>query len=314
MRLIRNNSNPVLEKGCVATIGNFDGLHLGHQAIFNQLKKRAQELGLPSAVITFEPLPKEHFSKKNPELALSRLTRFKEKWQYLEKIGIDWMVCLHFHAQLAEWTASHFVHHLLLEKLNVKLLIVGEDFHFGHSREGDLAFLEVCAQKNGFILEMADTQLLEGTRISSTRVREALKRNDLGLAEKLLGRLYTVSGKVIHGDKQARQWGFPTANLTVHRSILPTLLPVKGVYAVLVDIPGSTNLPGVANVGYRPTVNGFRHLLEVHLLNFNDTLYDKNINVKFVHKIREEQRFDSLALLKEKILEDVEIAKHYFRC
>lgn len=316
MRLIRyiNNTekSPFFEssyKGCVATIGNFDGLHRGHQAIFEQLKSLSREYNLPSVIITFEPLPREYFFKNDHNV---RLTRFKEKWLFLEKLGIDIVVCLHFNATLAQWSASKFIQQLLINTLNTKHLIVGEDFRFGHQREGNVALLTQHARNNNFVLEVATSLNFENSRISSTRVREALKMDNLILAEKLLGRPYSLLGKVIHGDKRARQWGIPTANLNIQRSIIPTVLPVKGVYAVYVDLKGRKNLPGVANVGRRPTFNGFRHLLEVHLLNFNEMIYDQIIEVKFAQKLREEQRFDSVELLKQQILQDVETARKYF--
>lgn len=321
MILIRHTKNTILQSGCVATVGNFDGLHRGHQAIFDQLKERAKALNLPSVVITFEPLPKEYFFEKSPlhphlqkgGNLVSRLTRFKDKWHFLEKQGIDIMVCLHFNVALVQWSASKFVDDLLINTLKIKYLIVGEDFRFGCQREGDLSFLKKSTKKNNFTLKVAMSLNFENERISSTRIREALKTDNLILAEKLLGRPYSLSGKVIHGDKRARQWGIPTANLNVHRSILPTVLPVKGVYAVLVDLVNQKNLRGVANVGSRPTVNGFRNLLEVHLLDFNEDIYEQTIEVKFIHKLRDEKRFDSLDLLKQQIQQDVELVKTYFR-
>lgn len=315
MLLIRHMRYP-LEQGCVATIGNFDGLHKGHQAILKQLKATAKILHLPSVVVTFEPLPKEYFLK-NIQLStpLTRLTRFKEKWHYLKNFGIDIMVCLPFNEKLAQWRARQFVDTLLLEKLHVQHLIVGEDFRFGYQREGDLAFLQQYSDKY-FALEIASVVYFEEQRISSTRVREALLANDMVLAEKLLGRPYSLLGKIIHGDKQARKWGIPTANLTLHRSILPTVLPIKGVYAVTISILANgakwQDIKGVANVGFRPTISGFRHLLEVHLFDFNHNIYDCIVEVKFLHKLRNEQRFDTVDLLKQQIFKDVDMTKTWF--
>lgn len=300
----------LFKQGCVATIGNFDGLHSGHRAILNKLKAQSKATGLPSVVITFEPLPREYFLKnKNNQV---RLTRFKEKFFYLDQWGIDVFVCLHFNRSLSKLNAECFVDEVLIQALNIKHLIVGEDFQFGHQRDGNLLFLQEKAREQGFNVEIAPVTSWNEQRVSSTWIREALQKNDLLLTEKLLGRPFSLFGKVIHGDKRARQWGVPTANLNVHRSIIPTVLPVKGVYAVLVKGKGLNNLPGVANVGNRPTVDGFRNLLEVHLLDFQGDIYDQVVEVVFVHKLRDEKKFDSVDLLKQQILEDVETAKQYF--
>jgi riboflavin kinase/FMN adenylyltransferase len=306
-----------LEIGAVATIGNFDGLHRGHQAIFQQLKAKAAALGLPSVVITFEPLPREYFLKKTPENMPSRLTRFKEKYKFLENQGIDILMCLPFNTKFAQLTATQFIENILLNTLKTKHLIIGEDFRFGYKREGGLAFLQTYVDKKHFTMDIAPVLMHDNQRISSTRIREALQKNYLNLAKELLGRQYSLLGKVIHGDKRAREWGIPTANLSVHRSILPTVMPIKGVYAVSVSGLESLGLTqktfyGVANVGRRPTVNGFRHLLEVHLLNFNQDIYGKTIEVKFIKKLRDEKRFESLDLLKAQIERDVQEAKTFF--
>ena len=304
-------ASELFKLGCVATIGNFDGLHNGHRAILERVKAQSKATGLPSVVVAFEPLPREYFlENKNTQV---RLTRFKEKFFYLEQWGIDAFVCLHFNSHLSEQTAGKFVDDVLIQAINVKHLIVGHDFQFGHKREGNLVFLQEKAKKKpGFNIEIAPVTSWEDRRISSTWIREELQQNNLNLAAKLLGRPYSLLGKVIHGDKRARQWGVPTANLNVHRSIIPTVLPVKGVYAVLVKGKGLDNLAGVANVGSRPTVDGFRNLLEVHLLNFDGDIYDHLVEVLFVHKLRDEKRFDSIDLLKQQILEDVATAKRYF--
>jgi riboflavin kinase / FMN adenylyltransferase len=304
--LMQNN----LSNGSVVTIGNFDGLHLGHQAIFAQLKKSAMTLKLPAIVISFEPLPREYFSKHQSD-NLPRLTRFKERYHFLKNLGIDIFICLHFNEKLAQLKSTDFIQKILLNALNINHLIVGQDFRFGSGREGDLALLKAQGTMHGFSVEVASVLEHEMRRISSTWIREALKKDELLLAEKLLGRPYSLSGKVVHGDKRAREWGVPTANLNVHRSIIQTVLPIKGVYVVSVSIRGrgEQNIFGVANVGRRPTVNGFRNLLEVHLFNFNESIYGQTLEVKFIHKLRDEKRFDSLDLLKVQILADVSMAK-----
>ena len=314
MLLIRHiKRHAFFQQGCVATIGNFDGLHRGHRAIFECLKQRAKEQGLPCVVVTFEPLPREFFSKSSKQAPICRLTRFKEKWALLKKWGIDVFVCLRFNGALSQLSAAQFVAQVLVQGLNTKHLIVGKDFRFGRDREGDLSFLEKQAKNYHFTLEVAPEVLWEGERISSTWVRTVLQENNLMVAEQLLGRPYSLLGKVIHGDKRARQWGVPTANLNIHRSIISTVLPIKGVYAVVVEGVGLDSTCGVANVGNRPTVNGFRNLLEVHLLDFEGSLYNQVIEVKFLHKVRDEKRFDSLELLKRQILDDVDMVKAFFK-
>jgi riboflavin kinase/FMN adenylyltransferase len=306
MELIRglHNLRP-RHRGCAATIGNFDGVHLGHQAVLGQLSERAAALQLPVTVITFEPQPQEYFS---PALAPPRLTRLREKIEALRRFGVERVLCLRFQDRLAGLPAEEFIRLILLEGLAVKYLVVGDDFRFGRGRSGDFGLLQRVGALLGFPVVNMHTFHIDGRRVSSTRIREALAGGDLATAESLLGRPYRMSGRVAHGDKRGRTIGFPTANIFLHRASTP----VDGVFAVeLFGIAGEP-LPGVANVGTRPTVDGTRSLLEVHLFDFDRNIYGCHVQVSFLHKIREERRFENLAALQEQILSDAELARRYF--
>lgn len=292
-------------KGCVATIGNFDGIHLGHQKIIQQLLSKAQELNLPSLLITFEPLPQEYFRS---ESAPARILRFSEKFTLLKKLGVDRVLCLRFNASLATLPAENFVTQILVQQLGIKWLIVGDDFHFGHKREGDFTLLQKIGQTLGFGVSNTETLTFKGQRVGSSHVRAALKQGNLDLTTQLLGRPYILRGRVIYGDQRGRQLGFPTVNIPLRRRVIP----LKGVYVVLVHGIHSQPIPGVANVGSRPTVDGIHSLLEVYLLNFDKQIYGQRLEVEFLQKLRDEQKFDSLELLKAQISQDVAQAKIFF--
>jgi riboflavin kinase / FMN adenylyltransferase len=292
-------------RGCVVTIGNFDGIHIGHQALLNKIKDKAAALQVPSMVITFEPLPKEFFRPDNP---VPRLTRWREKFTLLSQYGIDRVLVVHFNDKFAHVTAHDFVEKILHHGLDVKHVIIGDDFRFGYQREGSFSFLKTAGQGYGFTVEDMPSVVVNNERVSSTLVRDALVRADHDLAAKLLGRAYTMQGRVVHGHKRGRTIGFPTANIYLHRAVTP----VKGVYAVRMHGMGETALPGVANVGVRPTIGGTRSLLEVHLFDFNREIYGQHVQVEFCEKLRDEKRFDSLDLLKQQIWKDAEEARHYF--
>ena len=306
MELIRglHNLRP-RHHGCVATIGNFDGVHLGHQAVLGQLAEKADELSLPSLVITFEPQPQEYFA---PERAKPRLTRFREKLKALPRYGVDRVLCLRFNQALASLPADEFIKQILVDGLGVRYLVVGDDFRFGNGRAGDFSMLQKAGEENGFPVVNMHTFNIDGERVSSTRVREALAKGDLDTAEKLIGRPYRMCGRVAHGDKRGRTIGFPTANIHLHRKATP----VEGVFAVeMFGIEGEP-VAGVANVGTRPTVDGTRSLLEVHLFDFDKDIYGQYIHVNFVHKLRDEERFDSFEELKKQILKDADDARAFF--
>jgi riboflavin kinase/FMN adenylyltransferase len=306
MELIRGlyNLRPG-HRGCAATIGNFDGVHLGHQAVLGQLAERAGELHLPVTLITFEPQPREYF---RPESAPPRLTRFREKVEVLRRYGVDRILCLRFNDRLAGLAPEEFIRLILLEGLDVKYLVVGDDFRFGRERAGDFSLLEETGAARGFQVVNMHTFNMGAQRVSSTRVREALQRGDLAVAESLLGRPFRMSGRVSHGDKRGRLIGFPTANIFLHR----TATPVAGVFAVeMFGIEGEP-APGVANVGTRPTVGGTRSLLEVHLFDFDRDIYGRHVQVSFLRKLRDEVRFESFEALQRQILRDAEQAQSFF--
>lgn len=277
-------------------IGNFDGMHLGHQALLKRLLDAASKAGKTPAVMTFEPHPREFFSPQN---APARLCNLREKLEYFEKVGIQKVFVCAFNARFAAISAQEFLTMLRMQ-LNANTILVGEDFKFGAKRAGTVADFKV----NGFELISLPRVDLDGARASSTRVREALAAGDLSLAEKLLGRHYNISGKVVHGAKRGREWGFPTANIHM-RHERPAL---TGVYAVKLD-----GLNAVANLGVRPTIAGVpKLLLETHVLDFNGDLYGKHVHVEFLQKIRDEQKFESLEALKAQIARDITVAREYF--
>lgn len=292
-------------RGCVLTIGNFDGVHRGHQALLAQLCKEGRQRNLPVMVMLFEPQPLELFAA---EKAPARLTRLREKVRYLEQAGVDAVLCVRFDRRFAAQTAQSFVADLLVDKLGVAFLAVGDDFRFGAGRQGDFLLLQNAGVEYGFDVISTQTFCDDGKRISSTAIRQALAEDNLSMANALLGRPFSISGRVVHGDALGRTIGFPTANLPLRR----TVSPVKGVYAVEVLGLGSHPLPGVANIGTRPTVAGLRQQLEVHLLDVSIDLYGRHIEVVLRDKIRNEQRFASLDALKEQIANDVVTARTFF--
>lgn len=305
-KIIRGFHNlPSSPNGCVATIGNFDGVHLGHQAVLNQLAMKGGTLGLPAVVITFEPQPNEFFS---PDKAPARLSRFREKIEALRSYSIQQLCVLRFNKKLAQMTADDFIQQLLVNGLNVHYLVVGDDFRFGKDRIGDFALLQQAGGKHCFQVVNMHTFAVDQMRVSSTRIRQALKAGDLMLAEKLLGRPYRMSGRVAHGDKRGRTMGFPTANIHLHRC----KVPLSGVYAVqLFGVEGEP-IQGVANVGVRPTIGVNKALLEVHLFDFDRDIYGEHVQVHFLHKLRDEQKFADLDALIKQIEQDCQQAKSYF--
>jgi riboflavin kinase/FMN adenylyltransferase len=307
MQLVRglHNLRPC-HRGCAATIGNFDGVHRGHQAILQRLRERARELGVPSCVVIFEPQPREYFA---PDTAPARLTRLRDKLELFAGEGIDQVLCLPFNQRLRSLTAAQFVDTILVGGLGVKHLEVGDDFRFGCDRLGDFDFLVEAGRVHGFTLEAAQTVEEGGVRVSSTQVRQALAAADFAQAEQLLGRPYRIGGRVLHGQKLARQLGWPTANVQLKRRRVPFI----GVYLVSTVVDGRA-WPGVANIGVRPTVAGDgRPHLEIHLLDFAGDLYGRHLTVEFHQKLRDEQRFASLEALKSAIDADVAAARAHWQ-
>jgi riboflavin kinase/FMN adenylyltransferase len=306
MQLIRglhNLTQPI--PASVVTIGNFDGIHLGHQHVLEQLKAAAVERQLPSIVIIFEPQPIEYFA---PDKAPKRLARFREKLDYLKSRGIDYLLCLKFDRDLAGLYAEEFVQSILINRLNTQHLVIGDDFRFGKNRSGNFQFLLDAGEKFGFSVQNTETLIIDGARVSSTRIRDCIRRDDFDQAAKLLGRPYTLSGKIAHGKKLGRELGFPTINIKMGDK---TLI-VKGIFAVSVKGIDNRVLPGVASIGTRPTVNGVDTILEVFILDFDQDVYGYSVDVEFLHKIRDEEKFDSLEELGLHIEKDTVKARQYF--
>ncbi len=307
MRLIRGLTHlETLQNGCVLTIGNFDGVHLGHQAIIHKLAQQAANLQLPVVVMIFEPQPMEYFLQNN---APSRLMRLREKVLQFSALPVDYLLISKFNKHFANLEAEAFIDNVLLAKLNVKHLVIGDDFHFGKARRGNFALLKESGMRAGFSVENTQTHLLGDVRISSTAIRDALGDGNLALAEKLLGRSYAIYGRIEHGEKLGRTIGFPTANIRLFRKNTP----IQGVFAVEMTGIGNSALRGVANVGTRPTcATAHRVVLETHLFNFDKEIYGQPVVVRFMKKLRDEQRFPSLDALKTQIALDIETAQQFF--
>ncbi len=302
MQLVRGIHNIRLaDHGCVLTIGNFDGVHLGHQQVIKALVSKARALNCVAAVLVFEPQPQELFS---PKTAPARLCRLRDKYNLLAKLGVQRLICVNFTAKFAGQSAEHFIENLLVNKLGIKHLIVGDDFHFGKNRVGNFEMLCQAGQTYGFDVSDTASYKMADCRISSTAIRQALEQDKLSDAEQMLGREYSIIGRVFHGDKRGRQLGFPTANVLLKRRVSP----LSGVFAVMVTT-NAGQFKGVANIGARPTVNGIRQQLEVHLFDFDESLYGQCIEVIVKKKLRPVKRFENLNLLTEQIKQDSEQAK-----
>ena len=292
-------------RGCVATIGNFDGVHRGHQAIISQLQTKAEQLNVPSLVMLFEPQPREFFA---PKQAPSRLTTAREKCELLRAYGVDRVLLIRFNRAFCSQSARTFCEDVLLNGLDVRHLVVGDDFRFGSDRAGDFAFLQAFGKEHGFSVEDTETLAIGGARVSSTRVRDALAAGDFAEAERLLGRPYGIAGRVVHGDKIGRTIGVPTANVLLKR----IRSPLHGVYAVSVEGAGDQLRPAIANVGDRPTVSGQELRLETHIFDFDQDIYGRRVHILFHQHIRDEQKFSDIEALKQQIQEDFVIAREYF--
>ena len=315
MQLIRGFYNlpnhSVLTNGCVLSIGNFDGVHLGHQQILARLINKSIELGLPSVVMLFEPQPREFFAKKVDDLTAcnvpARLMRLRDKLKYLEKSGIDFVLCVRFSERFSKLTAEEFIQDLLVKQLKVRYLSVGDDFRFGAKRAGDYHTLQEAGKTFDFTVEESHTHSFEQDRISSSLIRELLQKDKLALVEKLLGKPYSIAGRVAHGNKLGRTIGFPTANIMLNRLVVP----IHGVYMVRVETKTGT-YQGIANIGNRPTINGTKPLLEVHIFDFNTNLYAQHMTLFFEHYVRPNRKFASLDELQEQIQRDETEIRAYF--
>ncbi len=304
MQLMRRpGSNPsCLTGGCVGTIGTFDGLHIGHRQILERVLDEAARRDLPSVAISFEPTPREYFTRGEPP---ARLTRFREKFDELQRLGFDWFFCPPFDAAMESLEPEDFISRLLVDTLHVRHLVVGDDFVFGHARSGTVADLQQAGNVYGFSVEQAETVLENTDRVSSTLIRQALAAGDLTTATTLLGRHYSMTGRVVGGKKLGKKLGFPTANVNLNRRASP----IAGIFAVRVDGPGPVQLSGVASVGTRPTVGGTVPLLEVHIFDFDRDIYGEYIRVEFVEKLRDEVRFADLEALTNQMHVDAAEAR-----
>ncbi len=303
MELIRglHNLRP-RHRGCALTIGNFDGVHRGHQAVIAQLAEIARNSGVPSTALTFEPQPREFFSGEN---APARLTRFREKVQALADTPLERVVVARFTRAFSQLSPEAFIDDVLIAALDVRHVVVGEDFHFGHRARGTFMALEEAGERLGFGVTRCVTFEIDARRVSSSWVRDDLADGELAKAAELLGRSYCIQGRVVHGRQLGRSIGFATANIPLRR--LST--PLSGIYAVRLHGLANGGLPGAANLGTRPTVQGGEKLLEVHLFDFDENIYGRHVSVEFVHKLRDEQYFETLDALKEQIARDVGAAR-----
>lgn len=304
MLLIRGQHNlKPAHKGCVATIGNFDGVHRGHRAVLDALRERAQQYQLPTLLVTFEPQPLEYF---RPSEAPARLTRLREKVELAKAAGVDWMLVLRFDQAFANQAPENFVRELLVERLGIRHLYIGDDFRFGRQRAGDFALLQRLGETHGFAVENLSTVGDDCGRFSSTRIREALAAGDLATAEQCLGHRYCISGRVAHGNKLGRTIGFPTLNVALNR----LRSPLHGVFAVQVEGLADEPLDGVANIGNRPVLeDDDRWLLEVHLFDFDQQVYGRQVQVKFISQLRAEESFDSFEQMRVQIEKDSQQAR-----
>jgi len=284
--------------GNVISIGNFDGVHLGHQVLIERLQSLAAHLALPGCVVTFEPHPLEYFAGAE---APPRLMSFRQKAEILSDAGVDRLVCLRFDSELASTSAEQFVDRILAKGLAARHILVGDDFRFGKDRAGDFDYLVERGRQLGFKVENTQTLRIDDERVSSSRIRICLAKGDLTTVTRLLGRPWAVSGRIVHGDRRGRQWGFPTINL------LPSwhLPPVSGIFAVTVDGIGESTLAGAGYIGRRPILKDDRLVVEVHLLDFSGDVYGERVRINFHQKIRDDRHFDNADQLKQQMAKDL---------
>jgi riboflavin kinase/FMN adenylyltransferase len=308
MQIIRGLGNCRKQhQNSVLTIGNFDGLHLGHQKMLEQLSAEAIRLNTHRCLMTFEPLPREYFAKDNT--VASRLMNRAEKIRILNSfesfLRPEYLLFLKFNQALANMSATQFIETILIDRLKIKLVVIGDDFRFGCDRKGDFALLQKYSEKQHFSVINIESHCLENQRVSSSLIRDALSNNQLISANNMLGRAYTICGHINHGDKRGRTIGFPTANIHLRRSETP----LHGVYSVTMHSKKYGDIAGIANIGRRPTVDGQHVQLEVHLFDFDESIYGERVCVSFQHKIRDEKKFDSFDDLKQQIQIDYATAK-----
>ena len=292
-------------RGCVLTVGNFDGVHRGHRTLIEALCRRAEELGVPGMLMTFEPQPREFFpSTKLP----ARLTRFREKVHLLSQTRLDRLLCLPFNERTANIEAQWFAKDFIVDEVEAKHVVIGDDFRFGRGREGDFAMFETFGREFGYEVSAMSTLLRGKERISSTLIRQTLAAGDFAAATAMLGHEYFIMGRVVYGRQLGRQLNVPTANIRLQRY----RAALEGVYCVTVEGVGDSVRQGIANIGVRPTVDGKEPLLEVHVFDYAGNLYGELIKVTFKQKLRDEQAFESIDALKNQIAADLEQARDYF--
>ena len=294
-------------RGCVATIGNFDGVHLGHRALIEQLAALGRERAVPATLVTFEPQPLEFFAGEG---APARITRLRDKLRALDALPVDRVAVLRFDTALCSMSPVEFVESFLVAGIGVRAVVAGEDFRFGYRGEGNFGLLSELGERHGFEVIRRETFSARGGRVSSSWIRDALANDELVIAHELLGRRYSLSGRVTLGDQRGRTIGFPTLNMPIRR-YRPAL---RGVYAVKVNGLDGRALAGVANIGTRPTVDGHGVVLETHVFDWSGDAYGRYIDIAFVDKIREERKFDSLDELRARIAMDAERAREILGC
>ena len=307
MELVRgfHNLQP-RHRGCVITIGNYDGLHVGHQVMLKRLRERAAEFRVPACVMSFEPSPREYLASiGRAPLAPGRLSRFREKFQNLADFGVDRFICGRFNEAIRAQSPESFVKDILFAQLGAKWIVVGNDFRFAEGRKGTTALLREMGATLGFGVDEVPPYSIDGERVSSSLVREALGKGDMARAKLLLGRPYRMTGKVIVGKRLGRTLGFPTANLALHRRVVP----MTGIFAVRVSGGGLNQAPGVAYIGTRPTVHGVEPLLEPHIFDFDGNLYGKNLQVDFIAFVRGDATFEDLDALTAQMNRDAAKAR-----
>ena len=303
--LIFRGLHPSVAQPVALTIGNFDGVHLGHQALLEQLRAAARARALPAAVMVFEPHPREFFT---PQQAPTRLTNMREKLELFAALGMDRVHVCRFNARFAQMSAADFIH-ALHEKLSSRFVLIGDDFRFGSKRAGDFALMEKIGSQHGFEVQAMHSVLHGGVRISSTAVRTALAEGNMRVAQSYLGRPYSISGRVEHGDGMGKRLGFPTANIQLKHN----RPPVSGIFVVRVQGDDMPPMQGVASLGVRPTMRtDGRPVLEVHVFDFVRQIYNKHMRVDFLHKLRDEEKYPDVETLTRQIALDVQNAKQWF--
>ena len=295
----------MFKNGSVITIGIFYGVHLGHQSLIKKLKQKAVQMGLPSIVFSFEPTPNDYFSKKQNK----RLTSLRDKLRLIDEFQIDYLYCPPFDSTMENLSPNQFITKHLINLFNPRYMVIGDDFRFAKDRKGSIKDLVITGQSNNFEVEQITSIVDSNTRISSSLIRDSLSNANLMLAKQMLGRNYSLIGRVIYGQQLGSTLGFPTANIDLSK----TNNPLRGVFCVKVSLPDATKtIFGIANIGFKPTIGGQKLNLEVHLLDFDKDIYKSYIKIEFLSYLRKEKKFSGLDALKRQIDQDIEAAKQYF--